>query len=452
MGETERRYTVADAAELLGCDPSSVTRKCSAGKVPEATRTGRSYLLTAASLSWLREHLHLDRTPHGLRKAGVDYSAPAPAEEYTREISGDAQTLTTKSRRIRTLEDALQHAAVDLAVWAVERYVVNRWEMGYKDADGAPGTQALYQVKVWLKRRVAEPYVHAADALLERMTEHAPRYAPITLPLAEDPHLLVVSLHDQHFGKLAWRREVGADYDVEIAERLFLDAVGDILRKSSGYPVERILFPMGSDFLNIDNQQLTTAHGTPQDTDGRLAKIVETASMAVVRAVDALLQVAPVDVEFVPGNHDPVSAWHTARFLAAWYRQCDQVMVNCEPIARKYVAYGQTLIGLTHGADIRLDKLPVIMATEVPQLWAAAEWREWHTGHLHAKRELQFVPVNNHEGVVVRVLPSLCQRDMYHYEHGYIGNRQAEGLLYSKERGPSGYVISVARGNEIVRG
>jgi hypothetical protein len=469
MSDTGRRYSVRDVAASLGCHKTAIIKKIAAGRVPDVIREGRTYTLGAEAVAWLRAHVHLQHTPIGLRKAGVDYSgklspsndfpgepgaaqsmAGGAKEEFTLEEGRDAQTITSRSTRIATLEDALAHAQVDLAVWAVDRYVVNRWEMGYKDAANQPGTQALYQVKVWLTRRVAQPYVDACDGLMQRMAAHAPAYAPTTLPRTEDPHLLVMSLHDQHYAKLAYRREVGDDYDVLISDGLFRDAVADIIGKARGFAIDKVLFPVGSDFVHIDSVQNTTAHGTPQDTDGRLSRAVEIASMAVVHAIDTLLQVAPVDIEFVPGNHDQTTSWHIARFLMAWYRQCDAVSVNCEPIARKYVQYGQTLIGLTHGNSVKLDKLPVIMATEVPHLWAATAWREWHTGHLHSKREMQFNAVNNHDGVVVRVLPSLCQRDMYHYEHGYIGNRQAEGYLYSHERGPSAYVISVARGNAIV--
>jgi hypothetical protein len=257
--------------------------------------------------------------------------------------------------------------------------------------------------------------------------------------------LLEISLVDAHFGKYAWARETGNDYDLEIAEHIFSNAVDDILCKSAGYPIERIVLTVGSDFLHTDNQEGTTTHGTRQDTDGRLAKVVETGEMAMVRAIDRCLQVAPVLVKLVPGNHDYTTSFHTARFLQAWYRNCPDVEVDCEPTTRKYLLYGKTLIGWTHGCSEKMAALPNIMAMEQKQAWAQANWYEWHIGHLHKKGEVRFTSVDSHEGVVVRRLPSLTARDAWHYLMGYIGDRMAEAYLYSRDRGPTGYFITTAQ-------
>jgi hypothetical protein len=47
--------------------------------------------------------------------------------------------------------------------------------------------------------------------------------------LMDSKYLLEVALMDVHFGMLAWGKETGTDYDIDIAEELFLYAVQDLL-------------------------------------------------------------------------------------------------------------------------------------------------------------------------------------------------------------------------------
>lgn len=380
--------------------------------------------------------------PALLSHLGKPVSPKLPSIEMSEEQSADTRHIVTKSGTIRTVEEALAHAQVDLSVWEVERHLINSWEMGYKDADGLPGTVPLWQVKVWLRRRIAKRTDDAVALLCERLAVHAPRRRSARYTPPTDPHLLEISIADMHFGKLAWAPETGENYDLHIAEELFERAIIDLLAKAAGFPVERILLPVGNDFMHIDSLLNATAAGTPQDVDGRFAKIVTAGQMALIRAIDRLEQVAPVEVLLVPGNHDQTTSWHTARFLWAYYRHDANVTVDVEHRQRKYCRYGVNLLGFTHGSEEALRALPVVMATEEPASWAATRFHEWHTGHWHKKKETHFTAVDSHEGVIVRALPSLTGRDEWHYSKGYIGNKLAEAYLWSRDRGPSGYVIT----------
>ncbi|WP_250530714.1 hypothetical protein, partial [Caballeronia sp. NCF4] len=71
----------------------------------------------------------------------------------TSEIAGDKWTLVLPKTRIHTLEQLLEFCNVDVSVWEVERFVCNKWEMGYAVGDG-PDKRAeveqLYQIKAFL--------------------------------------------------------------------------------------------------------------------------------------------------------------------------------------------------------------------------------------------------------------------------------------------------------------
>jgi predicted phosphodiesterase len=364
--------------------------------------------------------------------------------ELTEEYGPDKGTLCSKSRRITTLEELLEYAKVDLSVWEVDRFVINRWEVGAKDADNTIQVSPLYQIKVWLKRKAPEPLAEALKSILAEIKEHAPRYPVLPAPsFYGDKYLYEIAIFDLHLAKLCWDKETGENYDTGIAEERYLHAVADLMGRVQGLPIERIVLPTGSDLLHVDNLYNTTTSGTQQDVDSRWQRAFCHAHKMLVTAIDSLARVAPVDVLIVPGNHDRERAFYIGEVLAAWYRNCDRVTVDNSPTPRKYMRYGTNLIGFTHGSEEKMDSLPLIMARERKQDWAETECREIHLGHLHKKREYRFNAGDTFNGIAVRVIPSLCSADSWHNERGYIGGiRAAEAYLWSYESGYAGHFSS----------
>lgn len=365
-----------------------------------------------------------------------DINQTGTADEIQTEYGQKVGNVTTRSGNIKTLDDALKAADVDLTAWDVDRYVVNSWG----------GEQVSYQVKVWLRRKVPDPQGEALEKIIARLS------SPLIIPPKPrrnalcDPHLLEISLYDHHFGKLAWSRETGQDYDLKIAEHLFSAAVDNLLQKVSGYSIDKILLPLGQDFLHVNNPQGTTAHGTRQDTDSRLAKIFEVGMMAFIAAIEKARKVAPVEVIWVPGNHDTETSYYLAQVVKAYYRNCDDVTVDASPMTRKFKQYGTNLIGYTHGDKEKISNLPLIMAGSVPQLWANTTCRQWHIAHLHSKKETEFVACDSFGPVIVRRLPSLCGTDAWHFEQGYVnGQRAAEGHIWHHAYGYCGHFSANVR-------
>lgn len=71
------------------------------------------------------------------------------------EVSSDKRTLTKSSEHsISSLEELITFCNIDTNVWFVERYICNKWEMGYKDNEGRAHTKPLYQVKAWMIRKI----------------------------------------------------------------------------------------------------------------------------------------------------------------------------------------------------------------------------------------------------------------------------------------------------------
>jgi len=129
--------------------------------------------------------------------------------------------------------------------------------------------------------------------------------------------------------------------------------------------------------------------------------------------------------------------------LSSWYRNSNRVKVDNSPSPRKYYRYGTNLIGYTHGNDERTDSLPLIMATEQPKNWSETKFHEFHTGHLHKRKETKFIAGDTYNGVMVRILSSLCSADAWHHSKGFVGNiKAAEAYLWNYNTGYSGHFSS----------
>lgn len=345
-----------------------------------------------------------------------------------------------------SVERLLELFEIDTAEWEAVEVTPNVWQMGAKHPEtGEILTQPLYQLKARLKRRAGPQLAELRDGLLADIRAEAterPRPAKCEAePSAR--HMLEVSAFDLHFGKLSWREEAGEDYDLSIARATFETAIQDLVWKARGFPLQRILLPIGNDLLQTDNLAGTTTGGTPQDTDSRYHKAFRAARSALAWAIDRLAEEAPVLVIVVPGNHDRLTSFHMGEVLAAQFARDARVTVDNSPKLRKYVAFGATLLGFTHGSEEKHNDLPLIMAREEPELWASASHYEWHIGHFHKSKETRYTAGDSFNGVRVRILPSLCAADAWHYSKGYVGERRsAEGYLWNFATGYAGHLAT----------
>ena len=143
----------------------------------------------------------------------------------------------------------------------------------------------------------------------------------------------------------------------------------------------------------------------------------------------------PQRVSVVPGNHDELGTFMVGEVLSAMFANDALVTIDNRPMLRKYHSYGNVLLGFTHGGEEKHAELPSIMADEARDLWAKADHREWHIGHFHKKKELRFVGLDAFRTTVVRVLPSLCGTDAWHYKKGYKHTPQAQAFVWHPEDG-----------------
>ncbi len=353
----------------------------------------------------------------------------------TSENKKHLNVTSKSSSRIKTLEQLLDVAKVDLENFHVDKYNVNKWEVSAQ-IDGQMVTEELFQVKASLIRNKA---IQSRKRILEDLHQdfinHSPKAIKYT-PEKGTGHMLEVNIFDLHFGKLCWNGETGEDYDTKIASKRFHSAIDDLITKSESFNIEKIVFPIGNDFFNSDNKSNTTSNHTPQDEDLRWQKTFRSGRQLIVEGVEKLKQVAPVEVVVVQGNHDFERSYYLGDSLTAWFRNDNNVVINNDATPRKYVKFGQNLIGLTHGNNEKVADLPLLMASEKKQLWSKTKFHEWHLGHFHHKKQIKFQTIDEQKGCVIRFMRSLSGTDAWHNLKGYTQNVQsAEAFIWHPNNG-----------------
>lgn len=356
----------------------------------------------------------------------------------TYDDKGDSSTVegiisSTQTDRVKILDEFLVLCKVDLSVWEVERHVLNAWDVTMKIDNNHGETYTNYQIKVWLKRKTAISI--SLEALIDRLGERQQQKPIIDVVAKQTGLLYEICLFDSHFGKLCWHPETGDDYDLNIAQKDYLKAIDKFFLHANTFEPEQILFPIGNDFLHIDNDNNTTNKGTVQDVDGRLPKIYDVAFETIIASVEKLLTIAPVHLIWVSSNHDLWVSYFLCKAIDAYYRNDNNVTVDSTPKSRKIFEWGKVLIGYEHG-ELKPERLPLLMADEWPEEWARTRWHEWHTGHLHKKQEMVFTSVDTYGSVIYRRIPSLSKTDVWHYKHGFINKtRAADTFVWDKTYG-----------------
>ena len=401
-------------------------------------------------------HSHL-RTKESDKKSDED-NLPS-GKSFSEKNDGTATHTYKGSKRITSLDDAINFFKIDTDLWEVTNYICNSYDVsarvreqdlswkegvmtGSSKRENKWTTETNYQVKVWLRKRqaVADAFDHG-KFFQDLLKKHKPvPYKPVKYKKTSSGNLLELNIFDAHIGKLCWANETNENYDLKIASKRFRYVLHTLVNRASSYDIDRIVFPIGNDFFNSDNHIGTTTAGTRQDEDGRWQKVFRIGCELLIEAIDLLRQIAPVDVIVVPGNHDYTKSVFLGEYLYAWYRTDNSVNVNNSINPRKYYEFGKVLIGYTHGDREKQEALRSLMAYEAKEAWARCTYKEFHLGHQHRKLSVKYTVKSDllHEelGIVIRSMSSIAGTDAWHHAHGYTGPvKAAEALIWNSEEG-----------------
>jgi hypothetical protein len=301
----------------------------------------------------------------------------------------------------------------------------------------AKGVSTLYdqdgKVRAqWVKSVLNnEQQEEAIRAAAEAFAEELPRVPPVALRGLQTNQQLcnVFTMTDCHVGMLAWGKETGEPWDLDIAETT-LSGCFTRMVKAAPWAKVAIVNQLG-DFLHSDGMQaVTPTSGHLLDQDGRFAKVVKVAIRVLRRIIDeALLTHEQVVVILAEGNHDMASSIWLRAMFSALYENEPRVTINTSEYPYYAHQHGKTMLAFHHGHLSKKEALPLLFATAFPRIWGETTWRYCHTGHMHHKDEKE------HAGMTVFQHTTLAARDAYSSRNGYLSTRSATAVTYHDQYG-----------------
>lgn len=344
----------------------------------------------------------------------------------------------------------------DLSLRQAQRYIKKLKDSGYDPANDrfyknpenqiASGYSTLVRHKSkddsstgklieWIKTRIdVRDQVKAAQQLIDSLVadiEPLPLIPYENQPATKDL-FTVIPIGDPHIGLLTWSKEVGEDWDLEIADRVYRKVFARLLARSPD--TERCVLVNTGDFFHADNiQGVTSRSGHRLDLDGRHGKWLD-AGFAIIRMfIDACLRKYKyVDYINVPGNHDDILGRAIGSFAYQLYLNNVRCTVQKGDNPFQYYHRGEVLLGFAHGHTCKLSSLPGKMADDQHKLWGQSTYRHWITGHVHHNSWLQF---KEHPGCTVETVGIIPPKDAYAHGGAYGAMRGIQALIFDSKHG-----------------
>jgi hypothetical protein len=181
----------------------------------------------------------------------------------------------------------------------------------------------------------------------------------------------------------------------------------------------------------------TTPRGEHRlDTDSRLPKIYQKAKESYLKTVYMCREVAPVEILWIPGNHDLHASFFLSEVIKEHFKNDKMVTVDNGPEHRKARLWGKLLVGFAHDGSKRQINFINVLPHFFPKLWSKSDFREWHVGHKHKKEEVKYWPTQTSGGTIIRQIPTLSTIDFWHYDNLFVDAVPAgESFVWDKGNG-----------------
>lgn len=324
--------------------------------------------------------------------------------------------------------------------YTTEKFTANSWVQG-----SAAGPIVTYQTRGDYKKPVPPKEKEMTEdtfrEYFESIAKEVPAIDPEVVyggPFARPNEMLLLMLTDLHYGSINRNDRKDIVYSPEIVERKMWNLVQKELPKHVTSDTDVITLVLGNDMLHIDNTNLSTTAGTSMagDTNGSYFEMFSNLVAFTHQLVEYVVNKYPNATILLPvicGNHDRNSAGMLYVALNAIYSKNGRVQVTFEEHSVQYLRYGASLIGLTHGDNMKNpDRLAGVMMSSRPRDYEETLTRIWVLGHEHRAGE----KVLSEFGVNVRWSPSLCPPGVWAKSKGYINSQEAvEILKFNHEEG-----------------
>lgn len=407
------------------------------------------FLSAETGCEWKREYLRKGVVIYDLFDQAGWVHSPNLAAETESVVENDTATVVPQTKSTTLNADGSQSSELRAKVseedlrdpeflLRLHGYDPAYFELvSAKASQWSSGADPLYSSKIAVKPKTPELRKDDIEAWFDALDRNFSPAVPKKMDgWGDGDKLLLVPISDLHFNMLASIFNSGNEYNCDLAEEMFFHIIQDVLNETARYDLKRIVFTIGGDQMDADGVGNTTTKGTPQHCDKHYWDACEQIYAMTVKAVDLFAERAPVDVIYVPGNHDKGTGFKLAKYLDAWFRNDDRVTVDYSPRARHYYVFGKTLFVFTHDADVK--RLQKLIPDEARDLWASVDYTEVFLQHLHSEALL-----SQENSMRIERLPSPVARSVWTDEMGYRAIRQCKSFVYDEEYGRKAVIHTV---------
>lgn len=248
----------------------------------------------------------------------------------------------------------------------------------------------------------------------------------------------VVNIYDIHLDKRDVRNPNAGNEGTKTLVKELEEGFADLLSSVLVNQPDTFILPVGNDLFTTNGFLQATKKGTPQDPSVTHEVIFKEGLSLVRNFIDILSNFGTVYVPIIYGNHSADAEFYLGVCLETLYWNNENVIINNSKRARKYIQYEGNLFGFGHG-DLEkknIDKLPLIMATENPQLWGDTKYRTFFLGDVHHREEFKFFRTKDNPGCTVQFLRSTSITDSWHEDNMFVGvPRSMEATIFNKDKG-----------------
>ena len=285
---------------------------------------------------------------------------------------------------------------------------------------------SLGNVKMqWVKSDVPkQEFLAAYEEAISNIASTLPALpltSPPSTPLMADLATLYIS-NDVHFGALAWDKESGSDWNVELASATLRSAY-DYLFSCSPAARVGIVVDLG-DLLEVDDfKSMTPTSGNILAVDSRYPKVLQLAYESLIYGINlALTKHELVHFYNISGNHD-ISSGHAIReIIRMAFRNEPRVIVDESPSPIKYHQHGAVLLQFAHGDGMKMKAAGEVMAVDQAAIFSSTKYRFSHFGHVHSD--------SVYDGRICRVESHRNLAPINHWAH-HMGYRTSPGTMKS---------------------
>lgn len=353
---------------------------------------------------------------HKLQKAGkFDVKSSKPNKPVSRRQtnqSGTTSSAMIKVQKGQEMDESylLKCHGFDPDLWKVTSTTSNYWgsdDNGYR--------QFQTKIKVAPKSFDPDDVINAVNSKIK----------PISLPKSKkltygSDHTLILPIYDLHFGITTY--EYMSKY---------LSDIFNVM--SNGY--KHIVVVVGGDLFHSDFMTKTqTVNNTQLDHVNNRQAFTDAMQFlrdVIRRAYDFTTDLT---VYSIPGNHDADKTYMFMQAVKEHYRNTS-VKFNVTTDPRVAFKIGNVGVMLHHGDVTKLNKAPLLFASEFTDIWGSTKTHVIFSGHYHSQKTVDDL------GCLEFQLGTPKKADNYEKKNGYISQRKLELFDFSNESLTATYYI-----------